>query len=190
MKLFAALISYFFSPPLLLIASIYLYLVGHGFTVNEALTRTALMTAFTVIPFLAILIVMKRKGYISDYDLRKREERPLAMLFALACTLVAVVLVYFTGPPLLLNIALVFFVWIALFSTITLFWKISAHSAAATLFTLVALPQSKVQVLGIVMIALVCWSRIYRKNHTLYQVVGGFFLSIMVMMFAFWRHLL
>jgi membrane-associated phospholipid phosphatase len=127
-----------------------------------------------VLPIL-FLLLLRRRGLVSNLDVTRREERWRPMLFTLACMGGGGVLLWLGDAPRLLA-AWTATLWaqMALVMTITLRWKISVHSAAAASATaLLWAVIGPLAMLAMPLIGLVSWSRVRLLCHTRTQTVAG-----------------
>jgi membrane-associated phospholipid phosphatase len=135
---------------------------------------------------LLVLFGLLYRGRVSDLDVTQRHERLIPFITALGGAAVACgYLYYIEAPQLLLRFAIAHTAVMTLVFLITLYWKISVHSAGiagvATFFS---------SVIGFPLIAfapvlLVGWSRVYLGRHTVGQVcaggvLGGLIFTLMV----------
>lgn len=128
----------------------------------------------TGLPMLYILVGM-RKGWVSDLELSRREDRPRFILVSVSSDILALVLLLWGGAPRLVwALALVYATLGITMFTISNFWKISLHmvsvSGFATLLVYAFGPGAAVMYLAL---PLVAWARLYRKKHTPAQLVAG-----------------
>ena len=159
MKKIATVISRIFDP-FIMLAVACIVLLSH--------TRV-FMPAFICIvgvPFVLFVVAVKTK-FVSDWDVSNREERPKLFWPLTVIEIISIVVfqLWFLIPMI---------VAFAGFSFITHFWKISGHAMAAALATgilVVTLGWGGWPVLLVV--PLVGWSRVVRKNHSLLQVIAG-----------------
>ena len=79
------------------------------------------------------------------------------------------------GAPRLLTGYLAFMLGsVAVLAAITLVWKISIHCAVASgSVAILALSFGPLVLLGYVLVALLCWSRVTLGDHTVWQVIAG-----------------
>jgi membrane-associated phospholipid phosphatase len=124
---------------------------------------------------LLCLFGLLHRGRISDLDVTQRGERPVPFIVALGGGMTAWLCLYAVGAPtLLIRFAAAHLSVMALMFVITLFWKISVHSAGmAGVATLAASWLGGLQVLALTFVILVGWSRIRLGRHTVGQVVAG-----------------
>lgn len=135
-----------------------------------------------VLPFLFILIMIKR-GRISDVSISDRAQRPAPYCVSIACYLGAGFYLMMLHAPAWLP---GFFFGAAAVSLISLFvthwWKISAHVGAAGGFAgiiywlayrgMIMEPMLWVSV-AFILCGVLAWSRLYLGRHTPLQVLAG-----------------
>ncbi len=126
-----------------------------------------------------VLYVLSRLGIVSDYDLTKREERPLFLLFLVFLGLVILFFyVVFDVSIFLRYVVLIFITEMILDFLITLFWKISNHAIVITTFVLMVIILLGRNYLFLsVLIPIVWWARWYLEKHSLLQLIAGTTLS-------------
>jgi membrane-associated phospholipid phosphatase len=84
-------------------------------------------------------------------------------------------------------LAFAFVLQAALFLLITLRWKISLHSAAASNLAVIGWLTVGLNGLALALIIpVVAWARVHLRRHTLAQTVGGALLGVVVVMTAIW----
>lgn len=161
------------SPPLMAITGIILSVVTVG-TLSAWLWAGFYIILAVSLPAAYVLWLVKR-GEVTDFDLRLREQRLRPFLATLASTLMAWLVLYWgDAPPLLLVLAGAGWLQIALLLAVTLHWKISAHCAAAAglvvfacyLLGFAATPM-------IFSIPAIAWSRIRLRRHDMTQTIAG-----------------
>ena len=123
---------------------------------------------------LVILFRMLYCGSVSDLDVTQRHERHIPFIAALFGSVAACACLYrLEAPALLLRFAVAHLAVMSLVLLITLYWKISVHSAGiagvATFFSsAIGLP-----LIAFAPILLVSWSRVHLGRHTVGQVCAG-----------------
>lgn len=132
-----------------------------------------------------------RKGKISDFHMRSREERMKPMYFTIAaCILAWIILNLFDVRYELRLFAGIGILLTSLLTVITKFWKISIHATSVgglSTFLVALFGWS----FGLVLLAipLVTWARMRTNNHSFKQLmagtlVGSFFILIVLKLFA------
>lgn len=156
-------------------------------TLVEALKWAALAILFSsLVPILYIIYGVRRRR-LTDIHVRVREQRTVPLLVAIASVLVGLALLATGGAPRDL-VALVGAGGVGLMVAIgiTLFWKISIHTAvlagAVVVLTLVFGPPLLVLAPAV---ALSCWARVEVRDHTPAQVAVGATVGAAVAALAF-----
>jgi len=132
----------------------------------------ALFTA--VLPTLFISYGVRR-GRWSDRNVGARRPRLLVLAFITASVATGLVVMVVFGAPRLLTGYLAFMLGsVAVLAAITFVWKISIHCAVASGSVVVlALTYGPLVLPLYVLVALLGWSRVVLKDHTVAQVVAG-----------------
>jgi membrane-associated phospholipid phosphatase len=132
----------------------------------------ALFTA--VLPTLFISYGV-RHGRWSDRNVGARRPRLIVLAFITASVALGLVLLVVLRAPRLLTGYLAFMLAsVAVLAAVTVVWKISIHCAVASgSVTILALSFGPLVLGGFVLVALLGWSRVAVKDHTVAQVVAG-----------------
>ena len=127
-----------------------------------------------VLPYTVMLLGI-RAGRLGDRHLRERRERPLMMLFGLASAATGLYLVHAMGaPPELFALVGAMLAGIVVALGVTLFWKISIHSAcAAGSVAILAVAVTPWALLLTPVVVATAWARVRLNDHTTAQVTGG-----------------
>jgi hypothetical protein len=138
----------------------------------------------SVIPFFSLLFLIKYK-IINDWDLSNRKERYTFLAYFILLSSSSLYLLYQFGTILSFKFILLFLILAIILYIITLFWKISLHTAANTLGTLFinyiygfSMPWL------FLIIPLIIWSRYTLKKHTVSQLIAGFLVSFIYITFG------
>jgi len=197
MRIFNQLVSAILSPLLLpFFGTLLLFSVGtfSELPLNYRLyIEGIVLLNFGVVPGLGILL-LKKAGHVSDYDVSVRSERVFPYLISLISYITGCYLLYKYQMPwwiIKLYLGSVLSTLIAFF--ITFKWKISAHTMASGcvvtsifLFCLNSAIYPLPFLIGLLLLAgLQASSRLYLKAHTLEQVCGGFCLGAISVSCAF-----
>ena len=167
-KMMAEAISFLADPrvevPLLLILAVAFW-YGNGAPLEFL---GLLLFIDVVLPLMAYGHLLRKKE-ISDWDITRRAERVPLYAFTTVAHLGGVSVAWLFKQWLLAQILGVFWLLAAVFTLITLKWKISIHMGVnAALVTYLGLGWW-----GLGLLVLVGWSRWYLKKHRLIQIVGG-----------------
>lgn len=180
---FADWVSAIFSPFILIFVFLLIVFLQTHYTYERLSVIVAITLGAGLVPIVGTYALLKLTGRISDWDVRKRQERHLLNFTALFFGLVMWRLLLFNQFNFLAHFCAILLGWFFLHTLITLFWKISAHTGTVTLFTLLLAQLISIPWWwGGVIILAVVWSRIYRKNHTTAQAIAGVVLAIL----TFW----
>ena len=128
----------------------------------------------TGIPLVYLLIGRKR-GWVSDMELSRRDERPRFILVSLCSDVLALlVLLLFGGPHLLTIIVLAYFCLAIVMFSISSFWKISMHMAGVGGFaTALVFVFGAPALWAFLSLPLVAWARLHRRKHNIPQLIAG-----------------
>ena len=148
----------------------------------------ALLTLLIVtgIP-LAYLLIGRKRGWVSDLELSRREDRPRFILISLSSDVLALIILWIGNAPHLLRlIALTYFCLAIVMFTISNFWKISMHMAGVGGFSTALVFVFGVPALwAFLSLPLVSWARLRRRKHDLTQLVVGAVAGTLVTLFVF-----
>lgn len=124
---------------------------------------------------LAYLILGRKRGWVSDMELSRREERPRFILVSLGSDVLALlVLRLFGGPHLLTVIVLTYFCLAIVMFAISNFWKISMHMAGVGGFsTALVFVFGATALWAFLSLPLVAWARLHRRKHDIPQLIAG-----------------
>jgi len=178
MKKIATIISRVFDPFIVMMVAA-IIAVRHS-TLNNQSQLLFFITAIVLmigVPALLLVLSIKKK-WISNWDMSIRSERPKALLVMLAVEFASLLILRPLSDALLFLFILEVIVWSIGFSCVTYFWKISGHSGIAALGTGLIVSWFGFHFWPILLIVpLVAWSRVVRKDHTVAQVIAGAFYS-------------
>lgn len=128
------------------------------------------------------------KKEITDIHLSEHAERKIPfMITAIAATAGAFVLFMIGAAKPVVVMMVAYAVNAIIVSLITLFWKVSIHTAlySSIITVLVILYGAKFAWLYLFLIPL-AWSRIYRHRHTPEQAIGGALIAFVSTALVFW----
>ena len=140
----------------------------------------------TGIPLL-YMVLGKQHGWVSDFEMTKRSERPRFILVSLSSDLLALVILYFFhGPPLLLVMVLTYLFMGITMLTISNFWKISLHMAGVSGFsTALVFVFGAPALIAFFSLPLVAWARWHRRKHTIAQLIAGALAGMLITTLVF-----
>lgn len=162
-------------PPVLALPTACLAGLGAGASPNAALGIAGLLVSGCVLPTV-LTVALARRGHLSNIDLRERTDRLIpSCATAVGCLIAWTALPYVGTPTAITHLALGIALQMAFLALLTTRWKVSYHAASAGVLVVVSSPLSSVALTSALSMLAVCiaWSRIYRRRHTLAQVVVG-----------------
>jgi hypothetical protein len=166
-------VSDILSPPVTATAG--LLLVARAIATPAAWGWASFYMALVVLVPTLYVIRLLRRGEVTDFHLRVREQRIKPLLVIMAAMIVAwLALLVGDAPRLLLALASAGTVQALIIFLVTLRWKISGHAAAITgLAVLSWLLTSPVAAPAALSVPLVIWARLQLRRHTLPQTLAG-----------------
>jgi len=122
-----------------------------------------------------IVIAGVRRWRWTDRHLRTRQQRPVPLLAAIASVLAGLALLLALDTPRqLIALVLAMLTGLAATLVVTLWWKLSVHTAAASgTVAILALTFGPTLTLTVPTVALVAWSRVRLGDHTPAQTLAG-----------------
>lgn len=162
-------------PPLVLSLLLLLTAIRYGSGPWGFIPGLVASTTICLAPML-VVVILARQGKLTDHHVGDRKQRRPVMLWTLVSALVGCVFLTLIHTPIAVwaVIAGILSGILALI-IVSPFWKVSGHA-----MTLGGATVSSMLLFGawsipfVIAAPLVCWSRVYLKDHTLNQVVAGF----------------
>jgi hypothetical protein len=136
----------------------------------------------------AYIVYLLKTGAIGDLHMRRRHERHRPHAVGVTTALVAwVLLALFGAPSSFQRLALFSAAMLSVIAIINVWWQISAHGAAIV---------GAVTISGVVfgmpvaiwaspLVLLVAWARLYLGRHTVYQIIAGACIGVLVALGVF-----
>jgi membrane-associated phospholipid phosphatase len=155
----------------------------------QAWRFAALYIGLAIATPILYLISLLRRGTVSDLDVQIRTERWRPLLAAqLGMGIALGIFIARGAPPLMIALAGGLLAYTTLAFTITLWWKISMHSAAAAAIAALVVTQVGAPAFPLLAgIPLMAWARIRLKRHTLAQTIAGAALGCAALLVALTR---
>jgi len=174
MKLIAQLLSLISNPLLMSIPAPFL-IIYHASKDHFYAMKWSILSFFFIIAIALFVFYGVWKGYFSNFDISKREERkPLFIFLSIMTAIYFNIVILFGGHPVLIVAVLGFSIGILLTAVVNSFIKASIHVAIFTACVLsIAILYGENYLYGILAIPLVAWSRVYTKRHTFSEVIVG-----------------
>ncbi len=179
MILFARIISWLSSPPIILLPAP--FLLVDKVTQNDiyALKWAAVSYVFIGVVTLFVLAGVLL-GVFPDIDVSGKKQRPVVFLFSfIMLFLYALSVLVLKGPKVLLIASLGIAFGLVVLSIVNNWIKASVHVATISAFIFLTgiIYGSFYLLLAILLIPLIAWSRVKIKKHTIPEVIMGGFLG-------------
>lgn len=178
----ARLLTELLAPIVLIVALLFAVAIHASPSVGRGLLYGA-VTAFFAggLPY-AIMMLGIRRGHLGDRHLSKRQERPVMMVIGLVSVAVGLLLTWWLGAPrALFALVAAMMAGVAVALAITIFWKISIHTAcAAGTLGILVLQFGPAMWALLPLVAAIAWARVALRDHTHPQVVAGAFIGYAV----------
>jgi membrane-associated phospholipid phosphatase len=168
-------------PPLVLSLLLVLAAMRDGGGVTALLPGLVAAVTICLAPLL-VVVILARRGKLTDHHVGDKKQRRPVMLWTLASALVGCGILTLINTPITVW-ALIAGILGGILALIIVspFWKVSGHAmtlggatvSSAMLFGVWSIP-------FVIAAPLVCWSRVYLKDHTLSQVITGFLTGLVV----------
>lgn len=174
MNLLARIISTL-SNPIFLSLPIPYYLVFRATNNSLYAIKWTIYSALFVLIVGGFVLYNVRRGKFSDFDVSKREQRPLLFF---ACTILClwyiVGLLFLRGPLVLLLLVTSIIFSIVVISFINTRIKASIHLATiSAILTAISLISGRVNVFILLLIPLIAWARVTVRRHTVSETIVG-----------------
>ena len=174
-------------PPVL--AAVMMALAASMDATAQAWRFAGLYIGLAIATPILYLVWLMRRGTVSDLDVRIRAERWRPLLAAQLGMAVALVIFLAAGAsPLMIALAGGLLAYTSVAFGITMWWKISMHSAAAAAIAALMVTQIGPHAYPLLAgIPLMAWARIRLKRHTLAQTIAGAALGTAALLVAVMR---
>ncbi|BBE22868.1 hypothetical protein MN0502_17510 [Arthrobacter sp. MN05-02] len=170
----AALVSEVFAPAVLVSVFLVVATVG-AVAPPQAVAYAAVAVTFTTALPLAGVLVLVRRGHVSDHHISDRHQRAPVLGGALVSITAGLALLVLLGAPWAVTGTVLCTVGgVLAVLVVNLWWKLSAHAAVATFVTLGTIALFGAWATPLVLLpATVGWSRVELGAHTPAQVAAG-----------------
>lgn len=168
-------------PPLVLSLLLVLAAIRDGGGVAALIPGLVAAVTICLAPLL-VVVILARRGKLTDHHVGDKKQRRPVMLWTLGSALVGCGILTLINTPVTVW-ALIAGILGGILALIIVspFWKVSGHAmtlggatiSSAMLFGVWSIP-------FVIAAPLVCWSRVYLKDHTLSQVLAGFVTGLVV----------
>lgn len=179
---FARHVSNILAPATISLPFVFLVAFYHARDQLAAFVYACITLFFLSIGPLTYILIGVRLGKLSDVDISRRSERPGPFFFGIiSVTIGWIVLALTDGPKNLQTVLIITAISGVIMMAITLRWKISIHaSSLGGVATVLTALYGVVMLPTFLLLALVSWSRVALRRHTIAQVVAGSLASIAI----------
>lgn len=182
------IVSWLFFPPLVSAVFFVFLVFWYSQDFSQGLRWLVSVSPFLVFVPIAFFFLSYKLGWVSDIDMSKRDERPTFLFVFIVMLLISSIILYaIKVPPPLFTYAFSGLVMTLVTSIITLFWKISFHTAATVSVVTAIVILGGLQFSSLfLLVPLIGWARVCLKKHTIWQVIGGAAVSFVATVFVFY----
>ena len=170
----ATIISRVFEPMIVLVVVSTVAGVHAGLSGSFLWFYLLVLVGLLVAPVAVFRYWLVRSGTVKDWDMHTRRERikPLLLLLLFVGIFTGIIAGFHNAE---LNwVFMTFFIWLVGFFFITLVWKISGHASISAFASgLLVLWYGPGWWPILLIVPLVGWSRVVRRDHTVLQVIAG-----------------
>ena len=170
------------APIVLIIGLLFAVSIHASPTIGRGLLYGAITAFFAGgLPY-AIMMLGIRRGHLGDRHLSKRQERPVMMVIGLVSVTTGLLITWWLGAPrALFALVAAMVAGVAVALAITLFWKISIHTAcAAGTLAILVLEFGPAMWALLPLVAAIAWARVALRDHTVAQVLTGCLVGALV----------
>lgn len=178
----ARVVSFVSSPIIVIGLSLFYVIFRYSPDIAAASSWLLLSVALIGLAPASYIWLAKRGGHIKDIRLSQRQDRFGPFMIACLGMVITILVFYRVGAhDKVLLFLMCGLIILLIDAIITLFWKISIHAAAITAIVMTMNMLSAFTFWPLFILpAIVMWSRVALKRHTLAQVAAGAGLSVAV----------
>ncbi len=188
--LLAFIISAIFSPYVM--AGIFILLITYTFAQNvkEFLPWIGIEFLFAILIPGSYVVWLLERRLVRDVHLSDHDERKTPFLVAgISAVLGAASLALVGAAKPVILMGVVYAVNTVAIGILTLFWKVSVHTALfSSVMTVVVILFGAPFAWGYLFLIPLAWSRVYRHRHSLNQVIGGALITFVLTSLVFWLY--
>jgi hypothetical protein len=186
MNRFARAVSFLLGPTFTLFPIIFISVAKFSHDYSHALKWTIISYAF-VLPVVLFVIAGVVLGYFSNFDVSRKEQRPLLFSFCAVVMLCYFLFIFiFNGPKILYIDLFAMILGLIVIIFVNKWIKASIHLAtltSAVLFIGIIYKGYTFLLLGL--IPLLAWSRVKTKEHSVKETIIGTILGIVITLLVY-----
>lgn len=178
-------LAHFFSKPLMIFL-ILLALLSLFLKIDIPIKYQISLFIFSIFLPVATSFLFRYFKLTSDFAVSEQEERPRLFFLFLIFLFISFGISLKTGNTQLILIYTVINITLLCSTLLTMFWKVSFHMIVATLCLFIVFLLSNNPLISLLSLSLpfIGWSRIHLKRHSLKQVIVGFVLTLLCILFV------
>lgn len=179
MNKFSKIISGLTSPYLVIPVFSLVIIYHFADSLNQFFIWSILLIALSVIAPLLYILISVKQNKVTDLHVYLKEQREIPFLIAITGSILVLIIYYYLQVPRPL-IAMMYALTIngTIFALLSRYWKLSMHAATfASSLTIVSMLVSSYWLILSPIIILIIWARLFRKRHTLFQLITASILS-------------
>ena len=172
----AYLISYIVNPFLISLVTLFALTQNTADTAESFIKWMLLLILICVLPVYLAAVMFVRSGKMDSIFNNPREQRMPIYITGCICGIIALIaLIWLDAPDEFLVLLIASILTAVLFLLINKRWKISVHTGSIAAFTtiMIILFGWVAAIIPLLLVALVGWSRLELKQHTIQQIITG-----------------
>ncbi len=185
MKFFATIISRLLDPFLVFFSLMIMASLQGGASGKELLSTLFVIVVGILVPPVSLLLWAVRTKKVTNWDVSNRRQRVWVFLIFSLFLFIDMFIIKSLHNEELLRFFIVCLVSFVGTFFITLFWKISGHlSTLAIAIGMILHWYGFLWLPLLLLLPILCWSRVILKRHTLAQTIGGSIYGLLVVYIA------
>jgi len=181
-RLLASIISFIFHPMLISLAAFLLLIYSSNPIPENANSILAICFVFSNLIPIATVLILKKRGIISDLDASQKEQRIFPLTLGIIYSGIAfLILTYMQANPLVRGLMFCYMTNTIITILITRYWKISIHAmGVGGPIAVLWLAEFQYPIPALLILIAVSYSRVILKAHTILQAVAGALLGLVL----------
>ena len=181
-RLLSSIISFIFHPMLISLAAFSLLIYSSNPIPENANSILAICFVFSNLIPIATVLILKKRGIISDLDASQKEQRIFPLTLGIIYSGIAfLILTYMQANPLVRGLMFCYMTNTIITILITRYWKISIHAmGVGGPIAVLWLAEFQYPIPALLILIAVSYSRVILKAHTILQAVAGALLGLVL----------
>ena len=181
-RLLSSIISFIFHPMLISLAAFLLLIYSSNPIPKNANSILAICFVFSNLIPIATVLILKKRGIISDLDASQKEQRIFPLTLGIIYSGIAfLILTYMQANPLVRGLMFCYMTNTIFTILITRYCKISIHAmGVGGPIAVLWLAEFQYPIPALLILIAVSYSRVILKAHTILQAVAGALLGLVL----------